>query len=83
MFLEGGTREHFMQWLAQNHADLVLGYERLYTGKYATGAYRKAVAKTLQVLRGKYGLDGRGSSSKEEAAMPPVIREARQRLLSW
>ena len=83
MFLEGGTREHFMQWLAQNHADLVLGYERLYAGKYAAGAYRKAVSTTMQLLRGKYGLDQRESGETEEASTPPVVREARQRLLNW
>jgi hypothetical protein len=83
MFLEGGTREHFMQWLAQNHADLVLGYERLYAGKYAAGAYRKAVSTTVQLLRGKYGLDRRESGDTEEASTPPVVREARQRLLNW
>ena len=30
MYLQDGTRDHFMRWLAQEHPHLVDGYERLY-----------------------------------------------------
>ena len=35
MFLEGGTRDHFMRWLEQEFPHMVEGYNGLYAGKYA------------------------------------------------
>ena len=35
MFLDGGTRDHFMRWLEQEFPELVEGYKSLYAGKYA------------------------------------------------
>jgi DNA repair photolyase len=66
MFLEGGTRDHFMGWLQQEHPDLVGGYQRLYARKYAPQAYRKEVSGLVAALRTKYGLDGRRFSKEEE-----------------
>jgi DNA repair photolyase len=59
MFLEGGTREHFMRWLQQEFPNLVGGYASLYTGKYATNAYRKEVQTVVGELRKKYGVNER------------------------
>jgi DNA repair photolyase len=60
MFLEGGTRDHFMQWLAQEFPELVEGYTRLYAGKYAPAPYRKEIQAIVGTLRKKYGVNGRG-----------------------
>jgi DNA repair photolyase len=59
MFLEGGTREHFMRWLAQEFPQLVEGYTSLYAGKYAPRQYRKEVQNVIGLLRKKYGVNGR------------------------
>ena len=56
MFLEGGTRDHFMRWLAQEYPQLVGGYEQLYARKYAPAAYRKEVQTVVSLLRTKYGM---------------------------
>src|SRR5262245_36605270 len=40
MYLQDGTRDHFMRWLAQEHPDLVEAYERLYTSKYPPTGYK-------------------------------------------
>jgi DNA repair photolyase len=59
MFLEGGTRDHFMRWLDTAHPDLVGGYRNLYARKYASTSYRKDVHAVFNALRDKYGLNGR------------------------
>jgi DNA repair photolyase len=59
MFLEGGTRDHFMRWLADNHRELVDGYAQLYARKYARQAYHNEVQSVFRSLRMKYGLKGR------------------------
>ena len=59
MFLEGGTRDHFMRWLAQEYPQLVDGYTQLYARKYAPPAYRKEVSALIGMLKTKYGLANR------------------------
>jgi DNA repair photolyase len=83
MFLEGGTREHFMRWLTEAHPELVRGYERLYVNKYASSGYRERVATTVEELRRKYRLNNRGSSSDEGTRTHAVLPEAAQHLLNW
>ena len=39
LYLKGGTRDHFMGFLAGEFPDLVDGYKRLYPGAYAPKAY--------------------------------------------
>ena len=48
MYLEGGTRDHFMRWLEAEHPELVDGYQQLYAGKYAPTAYRDEVTKSAR-----------------------------------
>jgi DNA repair photolyase len=58
MFLEGGTRDHFMRWLQQEYPQLVDGYHQLYARKYAPPAYRREVSGLIAALKQKYGLGG-------------------------
>ena len=64
MFLEGGTRDHFMRWLAAEFPALTEGYDRLYARKYAPAEYRKEVRAVFTEMRTKYGLDGRPDSGE-------------------
>src|SRR5438093_5232534 len=77
MFLEGGTRDHFMKWLAQEFPQLVDGYTELYAGKYAPAAYRKEVGDVMGLLRHKYGLSGHeeGASAAGRAVDTPRAAE--------
>jgi DNA repair photolyase len=59
MYLQDGTRDHFMRWLAQEHPHLVDGYSQLYVGTYPPAAYRNEVKRVVQTLREKYGLGER------------------------
>lgn len=56
MFLEGGTRDHFMRWLEQEYPQLVEGYRTLYAKKYAPTSYRDQVTTVMSALRSKYGV---------------------------
>ena len=51
MFLEGGARDHFMRWLAQEFPEMVERYMQLYAGKYAPAPYRKEVQHVVGMLR--------------------------------
>jgi DNA repair photolyase len=59
MFLEGGTRDHFLRWLDATRPELVGGYRNLYARKYASASYRKDVHAVFNALRDKYGLNRR------------------------
>ena len=83
MFLEGGTRTHFLGWLGDTHPELVDGYARLYPRKYAPSRYRQEVHAVFNELRAKYGLNGRGDDDDGEDERPPVTREAEQQMLRW
>jgi DNA repair photolyase len=67
MFLEGGTRDHFLRWLAQEFPHLIDGYNGLYAGKYAPAAYRKEVQSVVGLLRQKYDVHGRGEDDGDAA----------------
>jgi DNA repair photolyase len=81
MFLEGGTRDHFMRWLSQEYPHLVEGYGELYAGKYAPSAYRTEVKHVIEMMMKKYGVSGR---EEEESDAPITVeRVAEQKEFSW
>jgi DNA repair photolyase len=60
MYLEGGSRSHFMRFLAGAHPRLVARYERLYAKKYVAAEHAAAVKKRFNALRRKHRLRARG-----------------------
>ena len=81
LFLEGGTRDHFMQFLEREFPHLVDGYQQLYAGKYAPKAYRAEVRQVVGLLRAKYGLNTREVEQNDPPAV--VERVAEQRMIEW
>jgi DNA repair photolyase len=81
MFLEGGTRDHFLRWLGEAYPQLVEGYEQLYARKYAPSAYRKEVAQVVGMLQTKYGITRREDNGRRAPESPE--REAEQQMLRW
>ena len=55
MQLEGGTRDHFMEFLGREFPHLVERYGRLYAGKYASVTYTERVKTVFGALRSRYG----------------------------
>jgi DNA repair photolyase len=70
LYLDGGTRDHFMRFLTEHFPHLVDGYAQLYTGKYAPPAYRKAVQSVVSSLRAQYGLTKRGEEKGPAPRLP-------------
>jgi DNA repair photolyase len=68
LFLEGGTRDHFMKFLGAGFPALVDQYERMYAAKYAPNDYRAQVQKRVARLKARYGLRDRKRSSERIAA---------------
>ena len=69
MFLEDGTRTHFMKYLEREFPAWVPRYEKLYAKKYAPQEYRKQVQGMVRLLQERYGLTRREREPhKEEPA---------------
>ena len=54
LHLEGGTRDHFMNFVSRHYPALVDGYERLYRGKRATRGYRDDIHALVALIRARY-----------------------------
>jgi DNA repair photolyase len=62
MYLQDGTRTHFMKFIEREFPSMTPRFKRLYAKKYPPDAYRKEVQGMVQVLQARYGL-----SKREEA----------------
>jgi DNA repair photolyase len=59
MYLKGGTKDHFMGFLAKEFPHMVDGYNRLYAGAYASAAYVRAVRGMIDTLQRRYDVGRR------------------------
>ena len=73
MFLEAGTRDHFMKFLEREFPSWLPRCEKLYGKKYAPQEYRKQVQGMVRVLQERYGLNRRKEADPEHTsvAAPP------------
>jgi len=71
MYLEDGTRTHFMQFIAREFPAMQPRLERLYTKKYPPENYRKEVQGLVRVLQDRYGLHKRRSANDNDAITEP------------
>ena len=71
MFLEDGTRAHFMKFLEREFPSWLPRYEKLYENKYAPEDYRKQVQGMVRVLQERYGVTPREREPHEESASEP------------
>jgi DNA repair photolyase len=66
MYLEDGTRQHFMEFLEREFPSMRPRYERLYGQKYPPNAYRQQVQAAVRMLQERHGL------SRRPKVGPPV-----------
>lgn len=66
LYLKGGTKDHFMGFLAREYPQVVASYQRLYAGAYATPQYIASVRGLIDLLQQKHDVGRRG----RRAAMP-------------
>jgi len=66
MYLQDGTRQHFMAFLEREFPAMKPRFERLYQKKYPPETYRKDVKAMVRVLQQRYGLEPRPEMTKDE-----------------
>jgi len=72
LYLKGGTKDHFMGFLAHAFPDMVPGYQRLYPGAYASPEYVGTLRALIDMLQERYEVNRRARSGPrtEESADP-------------
>jgi DNA repair photolyase len=75
LFLDGGTREHFLAFLAREFPALLDEYDTLYAGKYASRPYVDAVKKTVAILKARYGLSERTRRGTDRPEPPAATTQ--------
>jgi hypothetical protein len=73
LYLKGGTRDHFMGFLAHAYPHMVERYERLYAGAYASPEYADTVRALVGMLQERHQVNRRtrkvtGPEPEEEEA---------------
>jgi len=76
MYLQDGTRAHFMKFIERVFPSMQPRFERLYAGgKYPPEAYRKEIKAMVAMLQRRYGIDHREEAEKQDSipsSLPPV-----------
>jgi DNA repair photolyase len=79
MYLQDGTRSHFMDFLEREFPSMRPRYERLYEKKYPPNSYRKEVQAMVRMLQQRYGIMRRD----EPKPGLEVVKNAEQVVFAW
>jgi DNA repair photolyase len=71
MYLQDGTRTHFMKFIEREFPAMRPRFEKLYAKKYPPEWYRKEVQGMVRVLQDRYGLSRRKSAEDTPEAQLP------------
>lgn len=86
LYLEGGTRTHFLDFLAREYPDLSEAYGALYAGgaKYAPRDFSAGVQGMVRALRARYGMSPREPDKTPLRAAPqPAHDDQVQQQFAW
>ena len=84
MYLKGGTKDHFVGFLAKEFPHMVDGYHRLYAGAYAKPEYIAQVRGMIAVLQDRYDVPGRQRGAPAVREPEPAVEGApEQAHLGW
>src|SRR6187397_2666995 len=70
LYLKGGTRDHFMGFLARAYPEMAERYGRLYAGAHVPREYSNAVRGLLDVLQARHGMPMRSRRARDTAPAP-------------
>jgi hypothetical protein len=70
MYLQDGTRAHFMQFIERSFPAMRGRFERLYARRYPPGAYRRQLQGMVRTLQGRHGLGPRNRLAEPAGAEP-------------
>jgi DNA repair photolyase len=68
MYLQDGTRTHFMKFIEREFPTMRPRFERLYARKYPPDAYRRELKAMVRVLQDRYSLLPRAGGKDAEGA---------------
>jgi DNA repair photolyase len=73
MYLQDGTRTHFMKFIEREFPAMRSRYERLYSRKYPPDAYRNEIKGMVRILQERYGLDKRQAAEQADPEKPKTF----------
>ena len=82
MYLQDGTRTHFMKFIECEFPSMAPRFERLYAKKYPPDAYRKEVQGMVRMLQSRYGLTKREDANGTRDEVTPA-QEPEQVAFAW
>jgi DNA repair photolyase len=68
MFLKGGTRDHFLGFIATHFPHMLEGFVKLYRGAYAPPGYSASIRGMVDLLQDRYELRRRGAGPSSDVA---------------
>jgi DNA repair photolyase len=90
LYLEGGTRTHFLEFLGREYPDLCEAYGALYAGgaKYVPRDFSARVQGMVRALRARHGMTARESNERprrggEAEETPGTPKAPGQQQFSW
>jgi DNA repair photolyase len=85
LYLKGGTKDHFLGFLAKEFPELLEGYRRLYPGAYAPSSYATAVRHVIDDLQERYDVNRRARRmpSEPESGEEPETAACEQAAFEW
>jgi hypothetical protein len=83
MHLKGGTKDHFMGFLARAFPHMVEGYGRLYAGAYAAPAYVREVRAMIEMFKKRHGMAGDRDFDEGDPDTAPAPAEPAQAPLGF
>ena len=83
LYLKGGTKDHFLGFLAREFPHLLEGYNRLYPRAYAPPGYVSAVRATIDALQKRYELDRRVRNVSAEPGPDQALKSPEQPAFEW
>jgi DNA repair photolyase len=75
MYLQDGTRQHFMKFIEREFPSMRPRFERLYVKKYPPDSYRNEVKAMVRLLQERYGVTSRGEARHEDQESSPPDAE--------
>ena len=82
MYLQDGTRDHFMSFIDREFPAMRPRFEKLYVKKYPPEAYRKEVQSMVRALQDRYGLRPRKEADAEHSSAAASL-ESEQVAFAW
>jgi len=83
MYLQDGTRTHFMKFIEREFPSMRPRFERLYAKKYPPEAYREEIKGMVAMLQQRFGLSRREEADGRAELKPRSEREATQVGFAW